>query len=109
MELVPLSHILTPNWVERVIAACSGQRLFSSAENMRSAVQTLVDAGPDAIQLTAAAAASTNYLHKDNPAIDVRTEIANVDGDHHWILASSVATYRARDTRAPLGCRCDGP
>lgn len=59
-----------------------GERTFlDSIENMRQVVDTLIDAAPDAIQLTIGQAHLLQHVPgKDKPALVLRTDIANVYG-----------------------------
>lgn len=55
---------------------------ISGIENMRSVVKTLVDANPDAIQLTLGQARHLQSLPgKDKPALVLRTDVANIYGN----------------------------
>lgn len=60
-----------------------GERSFlTGIENMRSVVTTLVDAGPDAIQLTIGQARLLQSIPgKHKPALVLRTDVANVYGN----------------------------
>ncbi len=54
---------------------------LSGIENLENAVQTLVEAAPDAIQLTLGQAPLLqNIVGKDKPALVLRTDVANVYG-----------------------------
>ncbi|MGN6426659.1 MAG: class I fructose-bisphosphate aldolase [Leifsonia sp.] len=57
-----------------------GERSFiTGIEDMRAVVRTLVDAGPDAVQLTVGQARHLQALPgKDKPALVLRTDVANV-------------------------------
>lgn len=59
-----------------------GERAFlTDIENMRQVIRTLVDAGPDAIQLTIGQAMKLQSIPgKMKPALVLRTDVANVYG-----------------------------
>jgi DhnA family fructose-bisphosphate aldolase class Ia len=55
---------------------------LTGIEDMRSVVDTLVDAGPDAVQLTLGQARLLQSLpRRDKPALVLRTDVANVYGN----------------------------
>ena len=63
-------------------------------ENLERAVKTLVQAGPDAIQLTVGQA---HYLQtlpgRDKPALVLRTDVANMAIVHHGATAVQAAKF----------------
>lgn len=53
---------------------------LSGIEDLGSAVRTVVDAGPDAIQLTLGQARHLQSIPGTKPALVLRTDVANVYG-----------------------------
>ncbi|HRN56290.1 MAG TPA: aldolase [Agriterribacter sp.] len=78
-------------------------------ENMRSAVEIIVDAGPDAVQLTVG---QLKYLQaipgKQKPSLVLRTDVANVYGSSLPAFAFSKMIGRAvlQAVRADAVCLC---
>jgi DhnA family fructose-bisphosphate aldolase class Ia len=78
-------------------------------ENMRSAVEIIVDAGPDAVQLTVG---QLKYLQaipgKQKPSLVLRTDVANVYGSSLPAFAFSKMISRAvlQAVRADAVCLC---
>lgn len=57
------------------------RRFIDGIENMRNAIETVVEAAPDAIQLTIGQAPTLQGMPgKDKPAMVLRTDVANVYG-----------------------------
>ncbi len=57
------------------------RRFIDGIENMRNAIETVVEAAPDAIQLTIGQAPTLQGMPgKDKPALVLRTDVANVYG-----------------------------
>lgn len=78
-------------------------------ENMKAAVETIVDAGPDAVQLTVG---QLKYLQsipgKQKPSLVLRTDVANVYGTSLPPFAFSKMISRAvlQAVRADAVCLC---
>jgi class I fructose-bisphosphate aldolase len=66
---------------------------LTGIEDMKSAVLTLVDAAPDAIQLTVGQARYLQSVDKQRPSLVLRTDVANVYGnelpDHMFSISIS--------------------
>lgn len=77
---------------------------LSGIENLAAAVQTVVEAGPDAIQLTAGQARHLqNIPGRMKPSLVLRTDVANIYGKEHAATPFS----RMIENAAEEACRLD--
>jgi len=80
---------------------------LAGIENMPRAVQTIVDAGPDAIQLTAGEAPHLNQASGwPKPALVLRTDVANVYGPRLPATLFSVLDEGAVESGLRLDAAC---
>src|SRR5579862_4726084 len=79
---------------------------LAGIENMERAVATLVDAAPDAIQLSPGQAPLLQRLPGPKPALVLRTDVANVYGPEHPGRLFSELVDRAVDQALRLDAAC---
>jgi DhnA family fructose-bisphosphate aldolase class Ia len=79
---------------------------LAGIENIESAIDTLVEAAPDAIQLTVGQAPLLQARPGPKPALVLRTDVANVYGPKHPGLLFSELVENAVDQALALDAAC---
>lgn len=81
---------------------------LSGIENMQDAVRTVIDAGPDAIQLTLGQARHLQSVPGDKPALVLRTDVANVYGKKlpRTLFSHAVDDVVEHALRLDAACLC---
>lgn len=81
---------------------------LSGIENMQDAVRTVIDAGPDAIQLTIGQARHLQSVPGHKPALVLRTDVANVYGKElpRTLFSHAVDDVVEHALRLDAACLC---
>lgn len=81
---------------------------LSGIENMQDAVHTVIDAGPDAIQLTIGQARHLQSVPGHKPALVLRTDVANVYGKElpRTLFSHAVDDVVEHALRLDAACLC---
>lgn len=82
---------------------------LSGIENMERAVKAVVEAGPDAVQLSLGQAPSLQTIPgKDKPALVLRTDVANVYGKElpHFLFSKIVEQAVEQALKLDAACLC---